>query len=98
MCDDVVVYIIKIKILSIHSKQLCEIEDFVETHLCKLSVCDTPIARITGSPCRRPPQPRAGGRPGYPVRAEGGAGSLCTGLCVIFHILCVVLVLFCFFD
>ena len=26
----------------------CEIEDFVETHLCKLSVCDTPIARITG--------------------------------------------------
>ena len=35
-------YIIKIKIRS-----TCEIEDFVETHLCKL-VCDTPIARITG--------------------------------------------------
>ena len=37
----IVTYIIKIKMLS-----SCEIEDFVETHLCKL--CDTPIARITG--------------------------------------------------
>ena len=35
--------IIKIKI---HSS--CEIEYFVETHLCKLCQCDTPIARITG--------------------------------------------------
>ena len=26
----------------------CEIEDFVETHLCKLYVNDIPIARITG--------------------------------------------------
>ena len=26
----------------------CEIEDFLETDLCKLCVCDTPIARITG--------------------------------------------------
>ena len=33
-------YIVKIKI---HSS--CEIEYFVETHLCEL--CDTPIARIT---------------------------------------------------
>ena len=30
--------------MKIHSSS-CEIEDFVETHLCKL--CDTPIARIT---------------------------------------------------
>ena len=30
--------------IKIHS--ICEIEDFVETHLCK--PCDTPIARITG--------------------------------------------------
>ena len=28
--------------------QRCEIEDFVETHFCKLAVCDTPIARSTG--------------------------------------------------
>ena len=33
----------KIK-MKIHSS--CEIEHFVETHLCNL--CDTPIARITG--------------------------------------------------
>ena len=31
--------------MKIHSS--CKIEDFVETHLCKLSVCDTPIARTT---------------------------------------------------
>ena len=31
--------------MKIHSS-CSEIEDFVETHLCKL--CDTPIARITG--------------------------------------------------
>ena len=38
------IYIIKIKL---HSS--CEIEDFVETQVCKLScVCDTPIARVTG--------------------------------------------------
>ena len=30
--------------IKIHAS--CEIEDFVETRLCKL--CDTPIARITG--------------------------------------------------
>ena len=32
----------------IHSS--CEIEDFVQTHLCKL--CDTSIARITGCVCK----------------------------------------------
>ena len=32
--------------MKIHSS--CKIEDFVETHLCKLAVRDTPIARITG--------------------------------------------------
>ena len=37
------VYIIKIKM---HSS--CEIEYFVETHLCKQAVCDSPIARVTG--------------------------------------------------
>ena len=36
-------YIIKTKI---HSS--CEIEDFVETHLCKLCVIDAPITRVTG--------------------------------------------------
>ena len=36
------IYIIK---NNIHSS--CEIEDFVETHLCK-AMCDTPIARIRG--------------------------------------------------
>ena len=51
---------------------------------------------IVLSPRRRPPQPRAVGRPGYPVRAHCGTG-LCTGLCVIFYLLCVVLVLLCFF-
>ena len=35
--------------MKIHSS--CEIEDFVETHLCKLVVCDTPIARITSCLC-----------------------------------------------
>ena len=32
--------------IKIHSS--CEVEYFVETHICKLTVCDTPIARITG--------------------------------------------------
>ena len=32
----------------IYSATSCGIEDFVETHLCKLpGMCDTPIARIT---------------------------------------------------
>ena len=35
--------------------------------------------RCSIPPCRRPPQPRAGGRPGYPVRAQRGT-ELCTGL------------------
>ena len=50
------------------------------------------------SPCRLPPQPRAGGRPGYPVRAKRGT-RLCTGLRVSsFIFLFVVFVLLCFFG
>ena len=36
----------EIRIIKIQIHSSCEIEYFVENHLCKLAVCDTPIARI----------------------------------------------------
>ena len=46
--DAIEVYTLSTYYKNKNTLQFCESEDFVETHLCKLCVGDTPIARITG--------------------------------------------------